>query len=83
MKKKLLFVVNADWFFYSHRLNLAYKAIEEGYEVHLLTNVSQKSDNYKNSITIHHFPFSRLGVNVFKELFLLPKLYLALKKEVV
>ena len=80
MKQKLLFVVNADWFFYSHRLNLAYKAIEEGYEVHLLTNVSQPSSVHKSNITIHHFPFTRLGVNIFKELHLLPKLFFVLKK---
>ena len=58
MKKKLLYVVNADWFFFSHRLNLAHKAIEKGYEVHLLTNVTRISDENK---TDDHF--SRLGVN--------------------
>ena len=29
-KKTILFVVNADWFFLSHRLPIAKKAIEEG-----------------------------------------------------
>ena len=33
--KKILFFVNVDWFFVSHRLNLAEAALVEGYEVHI------------------------------------------------
>ena len=33
-KKKLLFVVNVDWFFMSHRLPIAMEAMRQGYEVH-------------------------------------------------
>ena len=40
--KKLLFIVNTDWFFVSHRLPIAIEAIKQGYEVHLATNVSNK-----------------------------------------
>jgi len=32
VKKKLLFIVNVDWFFISHRLPIALKALEAGYE---------------------------------------------------
>ena len=42
-KKKLLFIVNTDWFFVSHRLPIAIEAINQGYEVHLATDVSNKS----------------------------------------
>jgi len=35
MKPKLLFVVNVDWFFISHRLPIAVEALSIGYEVHL------------------------------------------------
>ena len=80
MKKKLLYVVNADWFFFSHRLNLAHKAIEKGYEVHLLTNVTRISDENKTGIRIHHFPFSRLGVNLFKEIYAVLKLSNEIKR---
>lgn len=35
VKKKLLFIVNVDWFFVSHRLPIALAALQDGYEVHL------------------------------------------------
>lgn len=35
MKSRLLFVVNTDWFFVSHRLPIAEAAIKAGYEVHV------------------------------------------------
>ena len=37
MKKKILFIVNADWFYCSHRLNIGLEAIKNNYEVHLAT----------------------------------------------
>jgi len=42
--KKLLFVVNVDWFFVSHRLSIAKQAIESGYEVHIATGIT---DHYQ------------------------------------
>lgn len=36
MSQKLMFVVNVDWFFISHRLPIALRALERGYEVHLV-----------------------------------------------
>lgn len=38
--KRLLFVVNADWFFVSHRLQLALACLEAGYEVGLCAGES-------------------------------------------
>ncbi|WCC45253.1 hypothetical protein PJW08_03560 [Tenacibaculum finnmarkense] len=35
MKKKLLIVVNVDWFFISHRLPIAQSALSKGWEVYL------------------------------------------------
>tara|TARA_B110000003_G_scaffold266221_1_gene292910 strand:+ start:854 stop:3136 length:2283 start_codon:yes stop_codon:yes gene_type:complete len=39
---KLLFVVNVDWFFLSHRLPIALQAIKQGYEVHIATELTDK-----------------------------------------
>lgn len=39
-KPKLLFVVNVDWFFLSHRLPLALAARDAGYEVHVATSLT-------------------------------------------
>ena len=66
--KKLLFIVNVDWFFVSHRLPIAKKAIEEGFEVHLACDVTDKLEEIiEAGITVHIIPFSRSGVNFFKE----------------
>jgi glycosyltransferase involved in cell wall biosynthesis len=40
--KKLLFVVNIDWFFLSHRLPIALAAQKAGFEVHLATGITDK-----------------------------------------
>lgn len=40
INKKLLFIVNVDSFFLSHRLPIATAAIKNGYEVHLATQVT-------------------------------------------
>ena len=37
---KILFVVNVDWFFISHRLCIAEAAIAKGYSVHVGTITS-------------------------------------------
>jgi hypothetical protein len=44
MARKLLFVVNVDWFFLSHRLPIALAAQKAGFEVHIATGVTDKLD---------------------------------------
>lgn len=39
--KRLLMVVNVDWFFLSHRLPVALGALQAGYEVHVATTLTQ------------------------------------------
>jgi glycosyltransferase involved in cell wall biosynthesis len=42
MNRKLLFVVNVDWFFLSHRLPIALEALSQGYQVHIATALTDK-----------------------------------------
>ena len=42
--RKLLFIVNVDWFFISHRLPIALEAIHKGYEVHIATTITDRLD---------------------------------------
>lgn len=66
--KKLLFVVNVDWFFVSHRLPIALKAISDGYDVHLACKFSDKKSYLQSlSITCHDIPFSRAGASLLNE----------------
>lgn len=79
-KNKLLFIVNVDWFFISHRLPVALKAMEEGYEVHLLCAITDKADYLKSTgLIVHPFSFSRSGRNIFRELFSIFNLYKQIK----
>lgn len=67
--KKILFVVNVDWFFISHRLPIALKAIEQGYDVHLACTFSDQRYSLENlGITCHHIAFSRSGSALKSEL---------------
>ena len=60
MKRKLLFVVNVDWFFISHRLPIAVKAREDGYEVHLATELTGHLDFLiSNGIVVHNLKSGR------------------------
>ena len=79
--KKLLFIVNVDWFFISHRLPIALKAIDEGYEVHILCAITNKAQYLESlGLIVHPFLFSRSGKNIFCELSAIIRLYKQVKK---
>ncbi len=40
LKMRLMFVVNVDWFFISHRLPIALEALRQGHEVHIATSLT-------------------------------------------
>lgn len=66
-KNVLLYYVNTDWGFLSHRLELAKKALSEGYEVHLMTNITDHKKFIENEgIIIHESNLSR-GFNILKD----------------
>lgn len=44
MLKKILIVINVDWFFISHRLPIALAAKENGYEIHIATGLTDRLD---------------------------------------
>lgn len=67
--KRIVFVVNIDWFFLSHRLPLALEAIKRGHDVYLLTvNSGKRSEIEGYGINFIEVPFERSGKNVFHEL---------------
>ncbi|WP_205620324.1 glycosyltransferase family 4 protein [Arsukibacterium perlucidum] len=62
MRKTLLFIVNVDWFFVSHRLPIALKAQSDGYDVHIMCNFTDKYEHLsKLGFTLHEVPFDRSG----------------------
>ncbi|MBO6989161.1 MAG: glycosyltransferase family 4 protein [Prochlorococcus marinus XMU1422] len=67
MKKKLLYIVNVDWFFISHRLPIAKAAINRGFEVSLASSFNGKNDDLEK-LSIDKYPINidRKTLNPFK-----------------
>jgi glycosyltransferase involved in cell wall biosynthesis len=81
LNKKILFVVNVDWFFISHRLPLALEALAKGYEVHLACGVSDKKEYLENlGLKVHPLNLSRSGTGIKGELKAFIELFNVLKK---
>ena len=67
--KKLLFIVNVDWFFISHRLPIALTAKEKGYEVHIACAMTDKQDYLNNlGLVTHSLNLSRGSTGIRQEL---------------
>lgn len=65
---RLLFVVNVDWFFISHRLPIAIAAISRGIDVHLVcADTGRISEIRKHGIKVHPLKLARSGTNFFSE----------------
>jgi glycosyltransferase involved in cell wall biosynthesis len=83
-KPKLLFIVTEDWYFVSHRLELAIAASEAGYEVAVATRVSMHADIIqKAGIRLIPFELSRRAGNPMLEFWALIKLYRREKPDIV
>lgn len=60
MTKRLLFVVNVDWFFLSHRLPLALAAVAQGFDVHIAAGVTDKVEELQGyGFTLHSIDLDR------------------------
>lgn len=63
--KKLLFVVNVDWFFLSHRLPIALAAQKAGFEVHIATGITDKLGVLQeHGLKVHALGLVRGGVGL-------------------
>ncbi|CBW25263.1 putative O-antigen biosynthesis glycosyltransferase [Halobacteriovorax marinus SJ] len=85
--KKILFFVNPLAFFISHRLPIARKAIELGYEVHVASGTTEGKDLLlEEGIGFHYIPLSRSGMHMLEELksiFSIFRLYKRLSPDIV
>lgn len=79
--KKLLFVVNVDWFFLSHRLPIALEALGQGYEVHLATGITDKLDElHSYNLIMHPLSIRRDRSNLVSELRIFVSTFLLFKR---
>ena len=80
--KKLLYVVDTDWFFISHRLALAVAAKERGYTVVVVAYDTGKAQIIRDAgIKFIHAEVVRKGLNPLKELSIARELFRIYKSE--
>lgn len=80
--KSLLFVVNVDWFFLSHRLPIALTAQQKGYTVTLVAaDTGKKAEIEKWGIRVIPIPFERSGTNPLHELTCIVALFKLYRRE--
>ncbi len=76
MSKRLLFVVNVDWFFLSHRLPIALEAKRLGYEVHIATTITSKLGELSSyGFKLHFYSWKREGFSMKNEIKILLNLF--------
>ena len=64
-KIKILFVVNIDSFFVSHRLPIALEALNKGYEVHVAAKFTDKMEMLsKLGLIVHPINFNRSRIGI-------------------
>lgn len=80
--KKLFIVVNVDYFFLSHRKDIALRALKEGFDVTIIAEDTGKSKEIE-SLGLHfiNLPINKTGTNIFQELKTFRFLYSLFKKE--
>ena len=65
---KLLFIINVDWFFISHRLPIAVEALNNGYDVTIACNFTEhKQELIDMGFKVVDVPFSRSGGSIVSE----------------
>jgi glycosyltransferase involved in cell wall biosynthesis len=66
-RPRVLMLVNVSWFFVSHRLPVALRAMESGFDFHVATRLLPESDGpalRAMGIGVHAMPFARGGANL-------------------
>lgn len=81
-KPKLLYLVTEDWYFCSHRLSLARKAKNKGYDIVVVTRVTHHKEQIeKEGFRLIPIPFIRRSKDILHELSTLIKIVRIYKEE--
>lgn len=79
---KLFIVVNVDWFFLSHRKDIALSAQKKGYEVTVVTKDTGKKTTIEAlGLKVIDLPMNRSGQNIIEELYTCWFLYRLYRRE--
>ena len=86
-KPTLLFVVNVDWFFLSHRLPIALEALRQGYQVHIATGLTDRLAQLKSyGLVVHPLALNRSSTglaNMLHTMWQLLRVFRAVRPDVV
>lgn len=79
--KKIIFLVNTDIFFISHRLSIAKQLLKTGFEVHIATEFTKYRNQLKKlGFKTHEINFYRNSLNFFKNIISIFQIFLLLRK---
>lgn len=82
MRKKIIYLVTEDYYFFSHRLPIAKAALAEGYDVAVATHVTNSKELIeKAGIRVIPTLFSRSNANLFAQVKSLIELFWIFRKE--
>ncbi|WP_180168107.1 glycosyltransferase family 4 protein [Acinetobacter sp. YH12035] len=77
---RIVYIVNVDWFFISHRLSIALEALKQGHEVHIFAKDTGKMTYLESlGLSIHSINLERGSINPFQTIKLLRDLKNKLK----
>jgi len=86
-KKRILYVVNVDWFFLSHRKLIAEKASEEGFEIAIATILTDRRTELEElGLEVYKLEAERGKISIleaFSLVFQLLKIYTLFKPDIV
>jgi len=78
--KKILYIINVDWFFISHFLPLGKEALKRGYAVHIACGITDKQEYLEAlGFIVHPLQISRSGTSLLKELRTVAAIYKVIK----
>lgn len=81
-RRKILFLIAEDWYFWSHRLELARRARDDGYEVVLATHVDRHGERIRREgFKLVPLALRRASYNPLREIWTILQLVRIYKKE--
>jgi len=81
IQDNIFYIVNVDWFFLSHRLQLALAMKNSGYDVYILTKDSgRRKEIEENGLHFIDIDFDRSGKNPLKEFLIIREILKHIKK---
>ncbi len=78
--KKILYIINVDWFFISHFLPIGKEGLKRGYEIHVACGITDKKEYLENlGFMVHPLSMTRSGTTIKNELKTIVEIYKIIK----